>query len=306
MANDTAAVVASPIGVESLKRISWGSVIAGVLVALMVSLLLAFLGMGIGLATMNPLEESDPFQGLGIGAAIWWVVSTLASLFIGGCVAARLSGAPSRADGMLHGVLTWSVGTLLTLLLLGTAVGGLIGGAAGLIQKGMTMAGQGTAPGLSGVSQGTTSALEQQGIPASEMMREARQLLPRLAQDPQGVKNVAQAMQPLFRNGGSNVSQEDRQRAIQAITPYAESPQRAEQIVDQWIQTAQRSSAAAQQAKPEAEQRARESGQKAAKGLSQAALWAFCGLLLSGLAAALGGRAGTARSIVVPVATPST
>lgn len=223
MANGAAAVIASPVGVESFKRVSWGSVAAGVVVALMISLLLAFLGMGIGLATVDPLAESQPMQGLAIGAAIWWIVSTLVSLFIGGCVAAHLSGAPSRADGMLHGVLTWGVGTLLMLLLLGTAVGGLIGGAAGLVQKGMNVSGQGAAPGVSGMAQGAVSALEQQGVPVNEMLRSA------------------------------------------------------------------------QQPSPQLEQRARETGDEAAKGLSTAALWAFGGLLLSGLAAAWGGRVGTAR-----------
>ena len=303
MAITTTAMLTPPVGVESLKRVSWGSVVAGVLVAMMVSLLLAFLGMGIGLATVNPMEESSPMRGLGIGAAIWWVLSTLVSLFVGGCVAAHLSGAPSRADGMLHGILTWSLGTLLTFLLLGTAIGGLIGGAAGLVRQGLGMAGQGAASAMSSITQGGASS--QGGMPA-EMMRDAQQLLPRMAQDPQGLKNVTQAVQPLLKNGGKNVSPDERQRAVQAVAQYTDTPQQAEQIVDKWIQSAQQAGAAAQQVAPEVEQQARETGQRAAEGLSRAALWAFGGLLLSGLAAALGGRVGTPKYLVTETTTAAT
>jgi hypothetical protein len=66
---------------------------------------------------------------LGAGAAIWLVISSLISLFIGGYIAARLAG---RFNGWLHGLVTWGTLTLLTLMLLTTAAGQLIGAASGL------------------------------------------------------------------------------------------------------------------------------------------------------------------------------
>src|SRR4029078_11237707 len=66
---------------------------------------------------------------LGTGAAIWLVVSSLISLFIGGYIAARFAG---RFNGWLHGLITWGTPTPLTLVLLTTAAGQLIGAASGL------------------------------------------------------------------------------------------------------------------------------------------------------------------------------
>jgi hypothetical protein len=111
-------------------RISWGAIFAGAVIALASQIVLALIGMAIGLATLDPATGNSPSgTALGAGAAIWLVVSNLLSLFIGGYVAARLVG---RFNGWLHGVVTWGTLTLLTLMLLTTAAGQLIGAASGL------------------------------------------------------------------------------------------------------------------------------------------------------------------------------
>lgn len=111
-------------------RISWGAVFAGAIIALATQIVLALIGMAIGLATLNPASGNTPSgTALGTGAAIWLVVSSLISLFIGGYIAARLAG---RFNGWLHGLITWGTLTLLTMMLLTTAAGQLIGVASGL------------------------------------------------------------------------------------------------------------------------------------------------------------------------------
>jgi hypothetical protein len=57
------------------------------------------------------------------------VISSLVSLFLGGYIAGRLGG---TFNGWLHGLATWAAVTMLTILLLTTAAGGLIGTASGL------------------------------------------------------------------------------------------------------------------------------------------------------------------------------
>jgi hypothetical protein len=111
-------------------RISWGAVFAGAVVALATQLVLTLLGTAVGLATLNPAEGQSPSgTTLGIGAALWLVLSNLISLFVGGYVAGRLGG---TFNGWLHGLATWATVTLFTILLLTTAAGGLIGAASGL------------------------------------------------------------------------------------------------------------------------------------------------------------------------------
>lgn len=118
----------------TVKRISWGSVFAGVAVAAILQLLFALLGLGVGLSTINVAQGDAPVMGLSIGAGIWWVVSSLISLFLGGWVAGRLAGIPRSFDGALHGVLTWAIATFLLIYFLGTAMGSLFGGALNMVR----------------------------------------------------------------------------------------------------------------------------------------------------------------------------
>ena len=124
------AVEAVP-GIERpFARISWGAIFAGAVVALATQLVLTLIGGAVGLATLNPATGQSPSgTTFGIGAAIWLALSSLLSLFAGGYVAGRLGG---TFNGWLHGLATWATVTMLTVLLLATAAGGLIGAASGL------------------------------------------------------------------------------------------------------------------------------------------------------------------------------
>lgn len=123
-----------------IAHVSWGAILAGTVVVLVVQLTLAMLGLGIGLYSMDPGE--GPTAGLGIGALVWWVVSAIIALFLGGWVASRLSGIQTKTDGMLHGFVTWGLTSLVTVALLTTTVGTIIGGGMSLIQGAGAAAGQ--------------------------------------------------------------------------------------------------------------------------------------------------------------------
>jgi hypothetical protein len=111
-------------------RISWGAIFAGAIIVLATQLVLTLIGTAVGLATLNPTTGQTPSgTTLGIGAGIWLVISSLVSLFLGGYIAGRLGG---TFNGWLHGLATWAAVTMLTILLLTTAAGGLIGTASGL------------------------------------------------------------------------------------------------------------------------------------------------------------------------------
>src|SRR5207248_1109974 len=95
-----------------LRRVSWGAVFAGLIIAVVLQLLFTLLGVGIGAATVEPLQQSHPGQGLGIGAAIWFFVSSLIAMYIGARVAGNLAGSGLKSDRMLHGILTWGATTI--------------------------------------------------------------------------------------------------------------------------------------------------------------------------------------------------
>lgn len=118
---------------DKISRISWPAVFAGALTALAIAFLLNILGLGIGLSAIDLLTEADPLAGLGTGTIVWWTLSNLAALFIGGMVAARMSGLPSNVDGALHGFLAWALYTVVSFSFVTSAIGSVMNGMAGAV-----------------------------------------------------------------------------------------------------------------------------------------------------------------------------
>jgi hypothetical protein len=142
-----------------LERISWSAIIAGSIVALILQLAINLLAVGIGVSTINPMDSEDSAspKSLGQGAVAAIVISMIISLFIGGWMAARFSGAPERVDGLLHGVMVWGVVTLVTVIFLTTTIGRLMSGISSLLGQGLRLAGMATqtvAKGAANVAQG--------------------------------------------------------------------------------------------------------------------------------------------------------
>ncbi|MBT0726580.1 CAP-Gly protein [Rosenbergiella australiborealis] len=103
------------------KRISWGSIIAGVITVLAVSLLLTTLGASLGFSLLSPTSD-DIVNGADKAVMIWTVIALVISLAAGGFVAGRLAG----TDGLIHGFLIWGTSLLVATVLGFSAVGGLL------------------------------------------------------------------------------------------------------------------------------------------------------------------------------------
>ena len=70
-------VTSAPAGAEESTQsaVSWGAIIAGAVVAAAVSLVLALLGSGLGLAVVSPWAgEGASATTLAISALVWFVV----------------------------------------------------------------------------------------------------------------------------------------------------------------------------------------------------------------------------------------
>jgi hypothetical protein len=110
-------------------RIAWSAVIAGSLVALAVGLVLAILALGLGLGAVDVVSGEDAEAGAITGAVgVWWTVSAMLSLFVGGWVTGRIAGGPFAPGGVFLGVLVWALVTLASFYLLTTTVSTLVGG----------------------------------------------------------------------------------------------------------------------------------------------------------------------------------
>ena len=98
---------------ELKGRVSWGSVLGGVMTVLAISVLLSILNSSIGLFMLNPLSE-HPASGIGTAVGIGSAVILVAGMTAGGFVAGKLAG----MDGIIHGFLVWAT-TLIVAVILG-------------------------------------------------------------------------------------------------------------------------------------------------------------------------------------------
>ena len=120
------------------RRVSWGAIFAGLFVTLIMQVLFTVLGLAVSTTLNTPWATGDLSGGLALGAEIWLLGTGLVSLFIGAGIAGRLSGGPRLVDGMLHGVVTWSVSMLATIFFLASLTGAGIGGLGSLVGLALT------------------------------------------------------------------------------------------------------------------------------------------------------------------------
>jgi MFS family permease len=94
---------------DGLPRLSWGSIIAGVILSMVVYLIMSVLGTAIGASLLSPMSRPDALHGFGFGSGIWVIVTTVLAVFVGSYYAGRCA----PVLGWLHGLLAWAVMTLL-------------------------------------------------------------------------------------------------------------------------------------------------------------------------------------------------
>lgn len=90
---------------DGLPRISWGAVIAGVILSLITYLILTVLGTAIGASVLSPLTQPDPSRGFAFGSGAYLIVMTVIAVFVGSYFAGRCA----PVLGWLHGLLAWAV-----------------------------------------------------------------------------------------------------------------------------------------------------------------------------------------------------
>ncbi|RLM04312.1 CAP-Gly protein [Gibbsiella quercinecans] len=150
----------------TVKKISWGSVIGGVITVLAVSLLLSTLGTSLGFSMVEPTSD-DPVNGAGTAVVVWSAVSIIISLAAGAFIAGRLA----ANDGLIHGFLVWATALIVAAVLGGLLVGSAVkatGNALGAIAStsGSLLSGAGSAigKGAAGLADAGGKAFDQLGI----------------------------------------------------------------------------------------------------------------------------------------------
>ena len=273
------------------RRISWGAIFGGVILVVAVQLLLSLLGAGIGLGTVNVNAGTTPDAGsIGVGAGIWWVISSVVALAFGGYVAAWLAGIELSWDGLLHGLITWGIATLLTVYLLSSAVGGIIGGGASALGSIASAAG-------SGIKSAAQPVAEAAGISPDMIQQQAQMYLQPTNPDPATMspqdaqKEVAKDLVTYAKGGPDAAGSKNRIIAIMAAQQKLPVDQATKQFDDAQAKLAQ--------AKAQAIQTAKNAADATASTAGHTAFAAFGDLLIGAIAAAIGGAVAVQRRVLV-------
>lgn len=274
---------------KTVTRVSWGAIFAGVVIAIAVQLVLGILGTGIGLSLVDPVEGTTPgAAGFGIGAGIYWLITTVIALGAGGYAAARVAGVRDRFDGLVHGLVVWGVTLILTLYLLTSAVGGIIGGAFRTVGSVASAAG-------TGIGAAAPKVADVAGVDVTDVREEAAQYLATTPSDPaqmtpeQAQKEIAQELPALAAGGQEGAQAENRIVDIVAAQRKISRPEAQAQVT--------RAKAQFVQTKNKAVATAKTATDKAAGAAAGTSFTLVIALLIGAAAAAFGATAATRRRI---------
>lgn len=274
------------------SRVSWGAILSGALVAVVVGAMFNILGVAIGASTVDATVpgETPGASTFGIAGAAWFLLSNLLGLACGGYVASRLSGTADDTDGVLHGLSVWAIAFLVSGVLLGNVVAGTA--------RGVTSA-------VSSVASGLGSAASSLGSAASEAVPDVnpQALTDRLQASLQGGGEPGQMTSDQRRaeiarivgnrvTGGELEPQARERLANLAAAEFNIPPEQAQQRV-------QELEAEATRVANEAAQQAREAADAAARSAAIGAYWLFATLLLGAAAAVIGAKIGTRKTILL-------
>lgn len=278
------AAVALPEGGHALpSRISWGAVLAGGVIAAAVAATLNVLGAAIGATTVDAVGRATPAAAtLGIGAVVWMVIANTIALAVGGYTAARLSGSADDTDGVLHGLAVWAIAFLVSAVLLGNVVAGVVSTAASTASSAVGSAASGVSSAVSAVAgQASPEALLQR---AQDTLRGTGNDATAMTTEQRGTE-IALLLTRRAANGTFTGEERSRLNALVAAEsniPAEEAARRVQTVEDQARRTA-----------AEAAERARVAADATARAASMGAFGAFAALLLGAIAAVFGARRGT-------------
>ena len=190
-------------------------------------------GAGIGLGNVdvgggNAAPDANSF---GIGAGVWWIVSSVVALLFGSFVSAWLAGIEIRWDGVLHGLITWGIASLLTIYLLTSAIGGIIGGGASALGGIASAAG-------SGIKSAAQPVANAAGITPDVLQQQVQAYLKPADADPATMtpqdaqKQIGSVLVTYAKGGAEAPAAHDRIVAIMAAQQHVSTEQASRQFDD--------------------------------------------------------------------------
>lgn len=287
--------------------------------------MLNLIGLAIGLGTIEPTEESNPLSGLGTGSLIWWILSSLIALFLGGYVAARVGVSFSNKSGIIQGIMTWALYTFISAWLLTSAVGSILTGVGNLVGTVVSSGGQA----ISSVIGGGESHDQQDAQTSRDLnisLDQAKQEFYRLLEDtgkeelqPENIRSRAQEVREEARESGQVAARQpesidnqveqifneaknefegtfeavDKEALVNILVERTEmSRAEAERTVDNYLAQYENLRQQAEEFLQNAKEQANQTAENVAQAVSDAATYLSIALILGVITAGAGGFLG--------------
>ncbi|MCB8821450.1 PhnA-like protein [Microvirga rosea] len=276
-----------------LNKVTWGAVLAGVVVMLVAQLILNLLGIGIGAATLDPnagAAENPSVSTFSIGAGVWFLVSGILAALAGGYAAGRLAGKPKESTAGWHGLTAWALTTLVVFYLLTTTVGGLLGGAYRTVTSALGNVTQAVGSTAQTAAQVAAPNMSRVADPFSSIEQQIRGATG--GNDPAALRDAAVTAVRAALTGNEQQAADARNRAAEMLAraqniPVDQARTQVQQYEQQYRQTAE-----------QAKQQAAQVADAASRAVSKGALFAALGLILGAAASWFGGRMGAVQPTI--------
>lgn len=109
-----AAAVLTQAEVFDTPALNFKAILAGWFIATGIAALLYVAGLALGFSSFNAWDAADSAKGIGIGTAIWMVLTWVTALFLGGMFASWFDGRNDDTTGAVHGLTVWGVSMVAT------------------------------------------------------------------------------------------------------------------------------------------------------------------------------------------------
>jgi hypothetical protein len=261
-----------------------------------------FLGAGLGFSLYTPITDANPAADLGAGAAVIEGLSAVFSLWFGGWVAGRFTPVGSRDTGALHGFCVWCAATVAGVLMVTIGGGWAVGSLARIAGGGLSLAGKPAAAAVANGGEMARGAARRSGDTVSSFIDEAASSRPAGSSPASAIRAKRELTLAAARyftpNQRGNVNA-NRAAVVKALVDSGMTEADANQTVTDWNDTYQKLQADINEAKNEAEAKARVVADEASKDLAVFSFSAFAALVLGAIAATVGGEHGCKRANIV-------
>ncbi len=297
----------SDIGYQSATYVSWSAIFAGVVVGLTAESLLNLLGIGLGLISFTGYAAGIT-KTISTTSIVWLVVSAILSMAMAGWVVGRLSGLNCKIAGALHGVVAWALATLFTFILVTNIFGTIIGSTVSVMEGAISSASQGafsagkiveqTAPQLLAQTKkifpDVNAAINETKEQADQVLNNFKKSAEQIADE---TKNqLRENLTILLTSNDEHEKAGARQKIVDLLAQNTDMDQeQIDKTIKDWQQKYIKMKEQISQTMMEAKQKIITGGTQAINILGSFALTAFFILLLSAVAAAVGGAYGTKK-----------